>query len=163
MSAPVRSPGGKIIAAVSVSGPLERLPAAGDDGPDEFRGQRVVVVGGGAGVVAAGAVEFYRGAAPAAVRAEFQAEGHRAQTVADPCACSRSDRQLGVRATGNRGPGAMNGAFVEEGGDERYATRDGVICGLAWDESVATFTDRSGNDSYRAGFFSLGASTLATL
>jgi len=50
------------------------------------------------------------------------------------------------------------GAFIEDGGDDLYVTRNAVIAGLAWDESVTWFLDRSGDDTYRAGGFSLGAS-----
>lgn len=50
------------------------------------------------------------------------------------------------------------GSFLEDGGDDRYATRHGVICGLAWDESATVFVDRGGDDRYDTGFFSLGAS-----
>jgi len=50
------------------------------------------------------------------------------------------------------------GTYVDDGGDDRYVTENGVIAGLAWDESVTAFVDLAGNDLYRAGFFSLGAS-----
>lgn len=50
------------------------------------------------------------------------------------------------------------GLFHDAGGDDRYVTRDGVIAGLAWDESVTCFEDDAGDDTYLAGGFSLGAS-----
>ncbi len=51
------------------------------------------------------------------------------------------------------------GCFLEDGGDDFYTTRQGVAQGLAWDECVTLFRDRSGNDRYEGGrFFSLGAS-----
>jgi hypothetical protein len=42
--------------------------------------------------------------------------------------------------------------------NDTYETRNAVAHGLAWDESVSFFIDRGGNDHYRGGGFSLGAS-----
>ena len=53
---------------------------------------------------------------------------------------------------------AALGTFLEDGGDDRYVTRDGVIAGLAWDQGVTYFLDASGDDTYLAGGFSLAAS-----
>jgi hypothetical protein len=50
------------------------------------------------------------------------------------------------------------GTFLDDGGDDRYRTRNGVIAGLAWDECVTLFRDGGGRDDYQGGFFSLGAS-----
>ncbi|MDF1798753.1 MAG: PDZ domain-containing protein [Planctomycetota bacterium] len=49
------------------------------------------------------------------------------------------------------------GYFLEAGGDDSYTTRHAVAHGLAWDECVTWFEDRSGADRYRGGSFSLGA------
>ena len=58
------------------------------------------------------------------------------------------------------GWGAHGGlGFLDNaGGDDLYRTRHSVVAGLAWDYSLAWFRDRSGNDDYRVGDFSLGAS-----
>ncbi len=50
------------------------------------------------------------------------------------------------------------GFLDNESGDDRYRTRHSVIAGLAWDYSLAGFRDRDGDDDYRVGDFSLGAS-----
>ena len=50
------------------------------------------------------------------------------------------------------------GTFLEEGGDDRYTTRQGVAQGVAWDECVTLFVDSAGDDRYEGGeFFSQGA------
>lgn len=51
------------------------------------------------------------------------------------------------------------GAFLEDGGDDLYTTRQAVAQGLAWDECITLFVDAGGNDTYQGGGgFSLGAS-----
>ena len=50
------------------------------------------------------------------------------------------------------------GTFLEEGGNDRYTTRQGVAQGVAWDECVTLFIDSAGDDRYEGGqFFSQGA------
>ncbi len=51
------------------------------------------------------------------------------------------------------------GTFIEEDGNETYASRNAVHAGLAWDECVTLFLDRSGDDNYSCPRgFSQGAS-----
>ena len=38
------------------------------------------------------------------------------------------------------------GTFLEDGGDDRYRTRNAVNAGLAWDECVTLFRDAGGSD-----------------
>lgn len=68
------------------------------------------------------------------------------------------DTYIGSRYNQGFAAHAALGTFLEAGGDDRYATRDGVIAGLAWDECVTYFDDAAGDDTYVAGGFSLAAS-----
>ncbi|MBP6875872.1 MAG: PDZ domain-containing protein [Candidatus Eisenbacteria bacterium] len=71
-----------------------------------------------------------------------------------------NDPDLYIGSRYNQGFSAHQaiGAFLEEGGDDRYTTRQGVAQGLAWDECVTLFIDAAGNDRYEGGgFFSQGA------
>lgn len=68
------------------------------------------------------------------------------------------DSYIGSRYNQGFAAHAALGTFIEEGGDDSYVTRDGVIAGLAWDECVTYFLDAGGNDTYVANYFSLGAS-----
>ena len=50
------------------------------------------------------------------------------------------------------------GAFIEEGGNDHYMTRNFVAQGLSWDETSVLFLDQAGDDRYEGGSFSQGAS-----
>ncbi len=69
-----------------------------------------------------------------------------------------NDSYLGSRYNFGWGAHMGIGYFREDGGDEHYRTRQIVAAGLAWDLSIALFEDRSGDDVYDMGDFSLGAS-----
>lgn len=68
------------------------------------------------------------------------------------------DRYVGSRYDQGFSAHQAVGTFFEDGGDDTYVTENAVIAGLAWDESVTLFRERAGDDVYRAGGFSLGAS-----
>jgi len=74
-----------------------------------------------------------------------------------------SDTYLGSRYNFGWGAHMGIGYFREDGGDEHYRTRQIVAAGLAWDLSVTLFEDRSGNDIYEMGDFSLGASAHGSI
>lgn len=69
------------------------------------------------------------------------------------------DRYLGSRYNQGFCAHQAVGAFLEEGGNDSYATRQAVAQGLAWDECTAMFIDYAGDDRYDGGGgFSQGAS-----
>ena len=67
------------------------------------------------------------------------------------------DTLLGSRYNAGWGAHGGVGQFVNDSGDDRYATRHAVAAGIAWDYSLAMFRDDRGDDDYRLGAFSLGA------
>jgi hypothetical protein len=70
------------------------------------------------------------------------------------------DVYIGSRYAQGFGCHQAAGSFIEEGGNDRYQTRQFVAQGLAWDEAVALFYDQSGDDRYEGGGFSQGASAM---
>lgn len=71
----------------------------------------------------------------------------------------QDDRYIGSRYGQAFSAHQAGGFFVDDGGNDVYTTRHGVVSGLAWDQCVSVFVDDSGNDRYEGGsFFSLGAS-----
>jgi len=70
------------------------------------------------------------------------------------------DVAIGSRYAQGFGCHQAAGSYIDEGGNDRYQTRQFVAQGLAWDEAVALFLDEAGDDRYEGGGFSHGASAM---
>ncbi|MBL4679214.1 MAG: hypothetical protein JKY88_00660 [Pseudomonadales bacterium] len=75
----------------------------------------------------------------------------------------QSDSYIGARYQLGWAAHAGLGFFIEQGGADDYRSLGSANAGAAWDHSIATFFDLSGNNHYQLGEFSFGSTAHGSM